>query len=72
MMKSILPFKYGKPSEIAAACIHFITSLRVISNYNPNRFQQFYEKLNVSLQALKTTKKLKNIKDYVRQVDCGL
>ena len=55
-MKSILPFKYGKPSEIAAARIHFITSLRVISNYNPKRFQQFYEKLTVNLQALKTTK----------------
>ena len=56
MMKSILPFKYGKPSEIAAARIHFITSLRVISNYNPKRFQQFYEKSTANLQALKTTK----------------
>ena len=44
--KSILTFRYGKPSEVAAAHIHCITSLPVISNCNPNRIQ---EKLTMSV-----------------------
>ena len=64
--KSILTSRYGKPSEIAAAHIHCITSLPVIWNCNPNRIQEFYEKLTISVQALKTMKKLKYIKVYVR------
>ena len=64
--KSILTSRYGKPSEVAAAHIHCITSLPVISNCNPNRIQEFYEKLTISVQALETTKKLKDIKGYVR------
>ena len=39
--KSILTSQYGKPSEVAAAHIHCITSLPVISNCNPNRIQDF-------------------------------
>ena len=64
--KSILTSRYGKPSEVAAAHIHCITSLPVISNCNPNRIQEFYEKLTISVQALETTKKLKDIKGYVK------
>ena len=64
--KSILTSRYGKPSEIAAAHIHCITSLPVISNCSPNRIQEFYEKLTISVQALETIKKLKDIKVYVR------
>ena len=64
--KSILTSRYGKPSEIAATHIYCITSLPVISNCNPNRIQEFYEKLSISVQALKTTKNLKDIKGYVR------
>ena len=64
--KSILTSRYGKPSEVAAAHIHCITSLPVISNCNPNRIQEFYEKLTISVQALETMKKLKDIKGYVR------
>ena len=64
--KSILTSRCGKSSEIDAAHIHCITSLLVISNFNPNRIQEFYEKLTISLQALETMKKLKDIKGYVR------
>ena len=64
--KSILISTYDKPSEVAAAHIHCITSLPVISNCNPNRIQEFYEKLTTSVQALETMKNLKDIKGYVR------
>ena len=66
LITSILTSRYGKPSEVAAAHIHCITSLSVISNCNPNRIQEFYEKLTISVQALETMKKLKDIKGYVR------
>ena len=62
--KSILTSRYGKPSKIASAHIHCITSLLTISNCNPNRIQEFYEQLTV--QALETMKKLTDIKGYVR------
>ena len=47
--KSILTSRYGKSNEVAAAHIHCITSLPVISNCNPNRIQEFYEKLTISV-----------------------
>ena len=64
--KLILPSRYGKTSEIAAAHFNFITSSYVILNYNPNRIQEFYENLTISVQALETKKKLKDIKSYAR------
>ena len=64
--KSILTSSYGKPSEVAATHINWITSLRVILNCNPNRIKGFYEKLTISVQALETMKKLKYFKSYVR------
>ena len=70
--KSILTFRYGKPFEVAAADIHFITSLPDISNCNPNRIQEFYEKLTISVQALETMKKLKDIKGYLRSTLNGI
>ena len=63
---SIFPSRYGKPSEVATIHIHYITSLPVISNCNPNGIQEFYEKLPISVQALKTKKKLKDLKGYLR------
>ena len=60
-VKSTLTSRYGKSSEIATSHIHCVTSLPVISNYNPNSIQEFYEKLTVSVQALETNKKLKDI-----------
>ena len=63
---SILTSKYGNLSEVAATPIYCIISLPVILNCNPNRIQEFYEKLTISVQALKTMKKLKDITSYVR------
>ena len=59
--KSILTFSYVKPSKVAAAHIHCITSLPVIPNCNRNHIEEFYEKLTISVQALETMKKLKDI-----------
>ena len=64
--KSILTSRYSKPSEVAAAHIHCITSLSVVPNCNPNSIQKFYEKLTISVQALETVKKLKDVKSYAR------
>ena len=64
--KLIVSSRYGKRSESAAAHIHCIISLPVISNCNPNRIQEFYEKLTISVEALEIMKKLKHIKGYVR------
>ena len=61
-----LTFRYGKPHKATAAHIHCITSLPVTLNCNPNRFQEFYEKLIISVQALQAMKKLKDIKGYLR------
>ena len=46
--------------------MHCITSLPVISNCNPNLTQEFHETLTISVQALETVKKLKDIKGDVR------
>ena len=64
--KSILLGKFGKSTEIAAAHIQFITSLPVIQNSHPNRIHDFYEKLEINVQALGTMNKLKEINGYVR------
>ena len=64
--KLILNSGYGKPSEVATGHTHCITHLPVISNCNPNRIQEIYEKLTISVRAFETTKELKDIKGYVR------
>ena len=64
--KSILLAKFEKPSEVAAAHIQSITSLPVSSNSNSNKIHEFYEKVIVSVQALDTMNKLRDIKEYVR------
>ena len=51
--KSTLTSKYGKPSEVVAARIQCISSLPVISNCNPNRIQEFYKKLTISVRLWK-------------------
>ena len=66
MAKSILLAKCGKPSEAAAAHIQCITSFPVVSNSNPNKTHEFYEKLIFSVQAVDTINKLRDIKGYVR------
>ena len=56
---------FGKPSELTAARIQCITSLSVITSSNPNRIHESYEKVVISIQALKTMNKLKKINGYV-------
>ena len=51
---------------MTAAHIQFITSLPVASNSNSNKIHEFYEKLIVSVQALDTIHKLRDMKGYVR------
>ena len=54
-----LPSRYDKPSEVAAAHIHFVTSLPVITNCTSKPIQEFCEKLAISVQALETVKNLR-------------
>ena len=63
---AILKAKFGKPSEVLAAHIQCITSLPVITNSNPHRIHEFYEKLVISVQVLETMNNLKEINGYVR------
>ena len=62
----ILKAKFGKPSEVFATHIQCITSLPIIPNSNTNRIHEFYEKLVISVQALETMDKLKEINGYMR------
>ena len=66
--KSILLPNLGKPSEVATTLIQSITFLPVVFNSTPNKTQEFYEKLIVSLQALDIMHKLRDIKGYVRLI----
>ena len=63
---AILKAKFGKPSEVSAADIQYITSLPIIPNSNTNRIHEFYGKLVISVQALETMNKLKEINGYMR------
>ena len=63
---AILKAKFGKLSEVSAAHIQCVLSLPVITNSNRNRVHEFYEKLVISVQALETMNKLKEINGYVR------
>ena len=42
---SVLLAKFGKPSQVVNAHIQFITFFSVISDSNPNKIHEFYEKL---------------------------
>ena len=66
--KSVLLPNLGKPSEVATTLIQSITFLPVVFNSTPNKTQEFYEKLIVSLQALDIMHKLRDIKGYVRLI----
>ena len=63
---AILKAKFRKQSEVSAVHIKCITSLPVIVNSNPNRMHELYDKLVISVQALETMNKLKEINGYVR------
>ena len=61
---AILKAKFGKPSQVSAAHIQFYLS--VITNSNPNRIHEFYEKLVISEQAFEITNKQKEINGYMK------
>ena len=56
-----LSVKFGKPSEATTGHIQCIIYLPVASNSNPNKIPEFFEKLSVSVQALDTVNKLRDI-----------
>ena len=58
--------KFGKPTEITAAHIQIIPSLSVIQNSHTKQIHDLYEKLVISVQALDSMNKLKEINGYVR------
>ena len=58
--------KFGKPTEIIVAHIQIIPSLPVIQNSHTNQIHDLYEKLVISVQALDSMNKLKEINWYVR------
>ena len=64
--KNILMTKYAKPREVANAHIQCIMGLSVITETNPTRINEFYEKLVTNIQTLESRDKNKDIRGYVR------
>ena len=58
--------KYAKPRAVANAHIQCIMGLSVITETNPTRINEFYEKLVTNIQTLESTAKKKGIRGYVR------
>ena len=58
--------KYAKPREVANAHIQCIMGLSVITETNPTRINEFYEKLVTNIQTLESMDKKKDIRGYVR------
>ena len=64
--KNILMNNYGKPREVANAHIQCIMGLPVITETNPTRINESYEKLITNVQTLESMGKDKDIRGYVR------
>ena len=64
--KNILMTNYVKPREVANAHIQYIMGLSVITETNPTRINEFYEKLVSNIQTLESMGKKKDIRGYVR------
>ncbi|CAB3990275.1 Hypothetical predicted protein [Paramuricea clavata] len=60
--KSILKDRFGKESEIEKAYVKEILELPHITSPSPKKIGEFYEKLSYSVQALKTMKRLDQLK----------
>ena len=52
--KNILTTKYTKPREVPNAHIQYIMGLSVITETNPTRINEFYEKLITNIQTLES------------------
>ena len=63
---NILMTKYAKPRAVANAHIQCIMGLSVITETNPTRINEFYEKLVTNIQTLESMGKKKGIRGYVR------
>ena len=61
---NILMTKYAKPREVANAHIQCIMGLSVITETNPTRINEFYEKLVTTIQTLECMGKKKDIRGY--------
>ena len=64
--KNILKRKYGKPSEVVNAHVENIMSLPTINGFQPNKINEFYEKLLFKVHSLETMGKLQEVNGYVR------
>ena len=64
--QAVLLTKFGEPTVVANAHVKCTTSLPGVSGTQANRIYDFCEKLYVSVQALATMKKLKEINGYVK------
>ena len=64
--KEILERKYGIDSEIINAHVTQIFSLPVVMRHDVIKIHDFYQKLNLSVQSLKTLKKLSTVEGLVR------
>ena len=60
--KNILMNIYGKPREVANAHIQCIMGLPVITETNPTRINESYEKLITNVQTLESMGKDKDIR----------
>ena len=64
--KNILMNKYEKPREVANVYIQCIMGLPGITETNPTRINESYEKLITNVQTLESMGKDKDIRGYVR------
>ena len=64
--KNILMTKYAKPREVANAHIQSIMGLSLITETNPTRINEFYEKLVTNIQTVESKGRKKDIRGNVR------
>ena len=64
--KNILLTKYAKLREVANAQIQCIMGLSVITETNPTRINEFYQKLVTNIQTLESMAKKKDCRGYLR------
>ena len=63
---NILMTKYANPRAVANAHIQCIMGLSVITETNPTRINEFYDKLVTNIQTVESMGKKKGIRGYVR------
>ena len=66
--KNILKGEYGKKSEIVSAYIQNIMDLPTITEWQPIKVHEFYEKLLYNVQSLETLGKLREVSGIMGSV----